>query len=169
MDTPSLSPTSDRRLRDKVIEVIGSQALRTEQVIAALPEANPASVRQTLSRLGRSGDLSSPTYGVWAKGSRRRTMRKPTPRQEIVIPGSTTDELVTWAENITEANPISSGIPPFRPSGHLAISDRLFMGVELTFTTGDKPVFTLAIFADIPNTDEEQIMQDNYAPEGANG
>ncbi|QKO02823.1 hypothetical protein SEA_KELCOLE_71 [Microbacterium phage Kelcole] len=161
MDTPSLSPTSVR-LADRIVDVLKQhRALRTEQVIAAFPEEQPATVRSTISRLGRRGRISSPSFGVWMAESTPRATRPPHPRAEIVLPGSTSDELQAWAENVTEANPISMGIPPFRPSGHLTLSDRPFMGVELTFATGDKPVFTLAIFADIPTNEEREIMQDS--------
>ncbi|UDL15444.1 hypothetical protein SEA_PEPE25_69 [Microbacterium phage Pepe25] len=154
-----------------MLEVLVAEGgpMRTETIAARLPDLPNATVRLALSRLGKRDRIESPTYGVWAVRAAPRASRPPHPRAEIVLPGATSDELVTWAENITEANPISMGIAPFRPSGHLTISDRPFMGVELTFVTGDKPVFTLAVFADIPNEQETQIMDENHAPEGAVG
>lgn len=81
------------------------------------------------------------------------------PRVEVVIPGATSEDLLMWASNTEENNPVTTGVEPFRPGVDLNITDRPFMGVELTFVAGDRPVFALTLFADIPNEKEREIMQ----------
>lgn len=161
MDIPSLSPTS-QRLRDRVLEIIGdhpTRTMRTEEVIAKLSDAKPVNVRQALSRLGRTGELTQVIFGVWSINAQPRAARPPVPRQEIVIPGATSDDLLMWASNTEENNPVTTGAGPFRPSVDLTITDRPFMGVELTFIAGDKPIFAIALFADIPTEEEREIME----------
>lgn len=159
MDTPSLSPTSERHT-DQVMAVLEQkrQPMRTEEIIAALPDLMPVAVRTALSRLGRRGKLHRPGYGVWTITTQPRAARPPHPRTEIVLPGATSEELRQWAGNVETENPVTSGIEPFRPGVDLIVSDEPFMGVELTFMAGKNPVFTLAIFADIPTEEEREIM-----------
>lgn len=162
MDTPSLSPTSTR-LADRIVDVLANhRVMRTEQVVSAFPDEQASTVRATLSRLGRRGRIKSPAFGVWTAETTPRAARPPHPRTEIVLPGSTSEELHVWAENITEANPVSMGIEPFRPGIDLEITDKPFMGVELTFMAGKSPVFTLAIFADVPTNEERDIMDQEH-------
>ncbi|QIG59075.1 hypothetical protein SEA_RUBYRALPH_67 [Microbacterium phage RubyRalph] len=82
-------------------------------------------------------------------------------RIERTLPGASSDDLRAWALGLQELNPISDGFPPFRPSVGLIVTDETFMGVELTFMAGRVEVFTLALFADIPNREERKIMDEN--------
>lgn len=87
-------------------------------------------------------------------------------RIERVLPGATSEELRAWALGLQEMNPISDGIAPFRPGIGLIITDEPFMGVELTFMAGRNEVFTLALFADIPNEKEREIMEEHGVEAG---
>lgn len=80
-------------------------------------------------------------------------------RVELVLPGATSDELVVWAAALQELNPISTGVEPFRPAVGLLHVDETFMGIELVFMAGRRPLLTLALFADLPNEKEREIME----------
>lgn len=168
MDTPSPTPI-DSRLSDRILEIIDAaegRTMRTDAVLAALSDTKAQTVRRALSRLGSSGKLHSPAHGVWAIQSVPRRSRPPVPSVEVVVPGATTDDLVMWGDGVAENNPISLGLEPFRPATRLELTERLFMGVELTFMAGDKPFFMLTLFSDIPTEEERQIMLSESAREG---
>lgn len=159
MDTPSPSPTEYVRPTDRVLAVLAARSpMRTEEVAAQLPDLPNSTVRLALSRLGKRGKITSPAYGVWATLGTPRAARPPVPRAELVIPGSTSEDLLMWASNTEENNPVTRGLEPFRPAVDLTITDRPFMGVELTFTAGGRPIFTLALFSDLPTEEERAIM-----------
>lgn len=77
------------------------------------------------------------------------------PRVEVVLPGTTTEDIQNWASRVEVENPIN-----FRaPYVALEITREMFMGVELTFVSDSGPVFSLAIFADQPTEKEREIME----------
>lgn len=78
---------------------------------------------------------------------------------EVHLPGVTSDDLRLWAQNVTASNPIGAGDTPFTPSLNLDITDYPFMGVELTFQSERGQLFTLALFAQVPNEKEQETME----------
>lgn len=85
---------------------------------------------------------------------------------EIHVPGATSDELRTWAQNVAEANPIAVPDNPFTPTVNLDVTDYPFMGVELRMQSERQQLLTLVLFAQIPNEEERQIMQENEVTAG---
>lgn len=82
------------------------------------------------------------------------------PTVEILVPGATSEELRVWAQNVTlGANPVAHGSTPFTPTVNLDITDRPFMGVELTFQSEKQQLLTLVLFAQVPNEKEREIME----------
>lgn len=88
-------------------------------------------------------------------------------RVEVDLPNTRSADLRQWAENITEANPVSwDGVNAIE----MWVTDQPFMGVELTFTTRHqagvpRELFTLALFATVPTEREKEIMTDEMIEE----
>lgn len=85
------------------------------------------------------------------------------PQTEVTLPGATTEDIRGWARNVTEANPIATGgrsDERFPDGSELEITDEPFMGVELTFVAGCRPVHTLTLFATVPNEQERLVMEE---------
>lgn len=85
------------------------------------------------------------------------------PRTAINLPGTTAEEVRGWARNVTEANPIGTGALSDESGIELDITDHPFMGVELTFVANGVPLHCLAIFAEVPTTEERIIMETTEA------
>ncbi len=85
------------------------------------------------------------------------------PQTEVTLPGATTEEVRGWARIVTEANPIASGgrsDQRFPDGAEREITDEPFMGIELTFVAGGRPIHTLTLFATVPNDEERLVMEE---------
>lgn len=90
-----------------------------------------------------------------------------TTRIEVLVPGATSRDLRVWANNIAEANPITSEPTSFTPTVNLDVTDYPFMGVELAIQSERQQLLVIALFAQIPNEKEKEVMQENdVAPGG---
>lgn len=85
---------------------------------------------------------------------------------EVLVPGATSDDLRTWANNIAEANPITSEPTTFTPTVNLDVTDYPFMGVELRLQSEKQHLLTLVLFAQIPNEKERETMETNGVTAG---
>lgn len=165
MPSPIPIEINGSRLKERVAQVfadIGTNTLRTSQIVTALDDVTPSAVRVCLTRMGTRGELESPLHGFWRLPlpHGRSAYRAPRPRAEIVLPNTTTEDLQVWAANVLSENPISVGSGPYSPGLELEVEQRLFMGIELTFRSGERKVFTLALFSDSPTAEEEAKMME---------
>lgn len=85
---------------------------------------------------------------------------------EVLVPGATSADLRVWANNIAEANPITTEPTEFTPTVNLDVTDYPFMGVELRLQSERQHLLTLVLFAQIPDEKEKQIMQDGGVAAG---
>ncbi|AWN03581.1 hypothetical protein SEA_SALLYK_68 [Microbacterium phage SallyK] len=78
---------------------------------------------------------------------------------EVLVPGATSGDIRIWANNIAEANPITSDPTDFTPTVNLDVTDYPFMGVELRLQSEKQHLLTLVLFAQIPNEKERETME----------
>jgi hypothetical protein len=76
------------------------------------------------------------------------------PRTEIVLPSTTTQEIAEWASQVQELGPALG-------NGRITVEviGELFMGLELAFRDGERTIHSLALFADVPDQNEIEIME----------
>lgn len=165
MATPFPPPIEQgARLSEQILSIIRDRGrrnpTRTAMLVELLPNHAPTAIRASLGRMQRRGEIESPGHGWWRPllHGHPAAERPGHPHSEVVLPGARTEDVLRWAANVAEANPISAGVGLFDPTVEVEVEE-IFMGVELTFKSGERKVFSLALFADVPTPEEEATME----------